>query len=73
MESCLRRKQQQPDIFNLRHILWRTAADIYLQPVLATIISLSLGNDQLNILKIFSAILIFSGVYLVSRPVEKSN
>lgn len=41
-------------------------AYIYLQPVLATIISISLGNDHLSIEKVISAILIFSGVYMVS-------
>lgn len=41
-------------------------AYIYLQPILATIISIALGKDQLSIEKGLSAILIFSGVYLVS-------
>ncbi|MCW5907935.1 MAG: DMT family transporter [Chitinophagales bacterium] len=41
-------------------------AYIYLQPVLATIISVSLGKDQITFEKIVSALLIFSGVYMVS-------
>ena len=41
-------------------------AYIYLQPVVATIISISLGKDELNTEKVISAVLIFSGVYLVS-------
>lgn len=41
-------------------------AYIYLQPVLATIISISLGKDNLSSEKIVSAILIFTGVYMVS-------
>lgn len=41
-------------------------AYIYLQPVLATIISVSLGKDQITFQKILSALLIFSGVYMVS-------
>lgn len=41
-------------------------AYIYLQPVLATIISVSLGKDQITFEKILSALLIFSGVYMVS-------
>ena len=41
-------------------------AYIYLQPVLATLISISLGKDQLTGTKIISALLIFSGVYLIS-------
>jgi drug/metabolite transporter (DMT)-like permease len=41
-------------------------AYIYLQPVLATIISVSLGKDHITFEKILSALLIFSGVYMVS-------
>jgi drug/metabolite transporter (DMT)-like permease len=41
-------------------------AYIYLQPVLATIISISVGKDAITFEKILSAVLIFSGVYLVS-------
>lgn len=41
-------------------------AYIYLQPVLATIISVSLGKDEVSFEKILSALLIFSGVYMVS-------
>jgi drug/metabolite transporter (DMT)-like permease len=39
---------------------------IYLQPFFTAIISLIIGKDALTPLKIFSAILIFTGVYLVS-------
>jgi drug/metabolite transporter (DMT)-like permease len=39
---------------------------VYLQPVVAVIVSISLGQDTLNTIKIVSAILVFSGVYLVS-------
>lgn len=41
-------------------------AYIYLQPILATLISISLGKDEITFEKILSALLIFSGVYLVS-------
>lgn len=41
-------------------------AYIYLQPILSTIISIMVGKDELSFEKIISAILIFSGVYLVS-------
>jgi len=41
-------------------------AYIYLQPVVATIISISLGKDHITLEKVVSAVLIFSGVYLVS-------
>jgi drug/metabolite transporter (DMT)-like permease len=41
-------------------------AYIYIQPVVATIISISLGKDQITPEKLLSAALIFSGVYFVS-------
>ena len=40
---------------------------IYLQPVFATIFSLILGEGTPNFLQLVSAILIFTGVYLVSK------
>ncbi len=40
---------------------------IYLQPVLATIIALILGSDKLDPIKILASLIIFIGVYLVSR------
>jgi drug/metabolite transporter (DMT)-like permease len=40
---------------------------IYLQPVLATFIALSVGSDKMDAVKIFAAIFIFVGVYLVGR------
>ena len=40
---------------------------IYLQPVLASLIAISLQSDQINETKILSCILIFFGVYLVSK------
>ena len=42
------------------------AVFIYLQPVFATIFAISLGKDELSLVKIGSAVLIFGGVYLVS-------
>ncbi len=42
-------------------------AYIYSQPVLASIIAISLGKDSLNIVKIAAATLIFIGVALVSK------
>ncbi|QEE48873.1 DMT family transporter [Flavobacterium alkalisoli] len=47
------------------------AVFIYLQPLFATIFAVSLGKDALNPVKIFSAILIFTGVYLVTAPPKK--
>jgi len=43
------------------------SAYIYLQPVLTAIIAISTGNDSISGLKVFSALLIFTGVYLVSN------
>ncbi|MCB0428752.1 MAG: DMT family transporter [Flavobacteriales bacterium] len=41
---------------------------IYLQPFFASVIALSLGRDSLTTDKIIAAVLIFTGVFLVSRP-----
>lgn len=46
---------------------------IYLQPVVATIYALIAGSDSLNLIKIFATIIIFLGVYLVTKQVEKST
>jgi drug/metabolite transporter (DMT)-like permease len=43
------------------------AVFIYLQPLFATIFAVSLGKDELNLIKVVSAILIFAGVYLVTQ------
>lgn len=43
------------------------AVFIYLQPLFATIFAIGLGKDELNLVKIISAILIFTGVYLVTQ------
>jgi len=45
---------------------------IYLQPLIAMIHSIWLGRDRLNGLLIFCAVLVFSGVYLVSRKARVS-
>ncbi len=45
------------------------AVFIYLQPVFATIFAIGLGKDELNLVKIGAAILIFSGVFLVTQKV----
>ena len=44
---------------------------IYLQPVIATIYALITGSDSLNFIKISATIIIFLGVYLVTKQVEK--
>jgi len=43
------------------------AVFIYLQPLFATIFAISLGKDELTWVKIISAVLIFVGVYLVTK------
>ncbi len=43
------------------------AVFIYLQPLFATIFAVSLGKDDLSLIKLLSAILIFAGVYLVTQ------
>jgi drug/metabolite transporter (DMT)-like permease len=42
------------------------AVFIYLQPLFATVFAISLGKDELSWVKLSSAILIFTGVYLVT-------
>ena len=43
------------------------AVFVYLQPVFATVFAISLGKDELTLVKIISAIFIFTGVYLVTQ------
>lgn len=43
------------------------AVFIYLQPLFATVFAIGLGKDELTLVKIVSAILIFVGVYLVTQ------
>jgi drug/metabolite transporter (DMT)-like permease len=45
------------------------AVFIYLQPLFATIFAVSLGKDDVNLIKLLSAGLIFTGVYLVTKKV----
>ncbi len=45
---------------------------IYLQPVIASVYALIVGSDSLNSIKILATILIFSGVYLVSKQTENT-
>ena len=43
------------------------AVFIYLQPLFATLFAVGLGKDELSIIKIGSALMIFLGVYLVTQ------
>ena len=58
------------NLFAIRKLLPTTLSIfIYLQPVIATTYALLMGSDQLNLIKIVSTLLIFTGVFLVtSRP-----
>lgn len=49
------------------------AVFIYLQPVFATIFAIGLGKDELSLVKIGSAVLIFVGVYLVTQKKSKNE
>lgn len=43
------------------------AVFIYLQPLFASIFAIGLGKDELNLVKVGAAVLIFSGVFLVTQ------
>jgi drug/metabolite transporter (DMT)-like permease len=49
------------------------AVFIYLQPIFATIFAIGLGKDELSLVKLLSAVLIFAGVYLVTMKRVKSE
>lgn len=49
------------------------AVFIYLQPLFATIFAVGLGKDELSLIKLLSAVLIFAGVYLVTQKRVKSE
>lgn len=46
---------------------------IYLQPVIATIFALSMGSDSLNLVKMGASVIIFSGVYLVTKQPKNTT
>ena len=45
---------------------------IYLQPVIASSYALLVGSDSLNVIKVAATVLIFIGVYLVTRKPKES-
>ena len=49
------------------------AVFIYLQPLFATIFAVSLGKDELSLVKLLSAVLILTGVYLVTQKRVNSD
>jgi drug/metabolite transporter (DMT)-like permease len=46
---------------------------IYLQPLVATIVSILYGKDRLMLTDVIAAILIMAGVFVVTRPVPKKD
>ena len=48
------------------------AVFIYLQPLFATLFAVGLGKDELTWIKIISALLIFTGVFLVTQKTQSS-
>jgi drug/metabolite transporter (DMT)-like permease len=44
---------------------------VYLQPIVGIIYALSTNNDSLTIINIVGMLLIFTGVYLVTKKVEQ--
>ncbi|WP_459210415.1 DMT family transporter [Aquimarina rhabdastrellae] len=62
------------NIFAIRELKPTTVSVfIYLQPLLTTLIAIALGSDELDPIKISAAVLIFIGVYLVTKPPLKSK
>jgi len=56
------------NIFGIRELKPTTVAVfIYVQPMLASIFAISLGKDKLDVIKIVATLLIFIGVYLVTK------
>lgn len=56
------------NIFAIRELKPTTVAVfIYVQPLLATIFAILLGSDQLDVIKILATLLIFIGVYMVTK------
>lgn len=47
------------------------SAYIYLQPFLASIFAMVMGEDKLTPIKVFSGILIISGLYLINKKTKK--
>ncbi len=49
------------------------AVFIYLQPLFATVFAISLGKDYLTITKVLAGILVFGGVYLVTKKTKDNS
>ncbi len=60
------------NIFGLKHVQPTTVSIyIYSQPVIASIVAILSGKDEITILKIGSTLLVFTGVYMVSKPTKR--
>lgn len=46
---------------------------VYLQPFIAIIFAVITGSDHLNVIKITAAILVFTGVYFVTKKKTEYN
>ncbi|MEI6817440.1 MAG: DMT family transporter [Bacteroidota bacterium] len=62
------------NIFALRDVSPQVVSIyIYVQPVIATLFSLSMNHENLKITQVIASLLIFTGVYLVSSPKIAKN
>jgi drug/metabolite transporter (DMT)-like permease len=65
------------NIFALKELSAATiSAFIYLQPLIAITFAVAMGADSLDLVKIIAAILVFTGVYMVTRkpkPIKVST
>ncbi len=62
------------NVFALRTLKASTiGAFIYLQPLLAISFAMAMGADSLSVVKVLSALLVFLGVYLVTRSPKNKN
>ncbi|RZS99124.1 DMT family transporter [Aquimarina brevivitae] len=62
------------NVFALKTLKASTiGAFIYLQPFLAILFAIAMGADTLSVTKVVSAVLVFIGVYLVTRPPKKTT
>ena len=58
----------------LKHIRPTTVSMYnYVQPIVASVIAIAVGQDTLSIQKLLSAALVFAGVYLVTKSKKKEE
>ncbi len=61
------------NVYGLQYVNASTVSIyIYSQPVIASLVSVILGKDSLNTIKILATLLVFTGVYLVSVQKKKA-